>query len=141
MQFQHYTANWQTHDILRSISVSRSGQVQLFIGYLATLTGVDIVFFLQQIPTWVSLEIEDERRNFPKMSRAIPVVLGYIKLISGLNLNLCNLSMRCTCSLTKLTNRLDKWAQKQIDRLIELIKKQLYQRGTESIIYSNNYRQ
>ena len=38
-------------------------------------------------------------------------------------------------------NRLDKWAQKQIDRLIELIKKQLYQRGTESIIYGNNYRQ
>ena len=75
------------------------------------------------------------------MSQAIPVVLGYIILISGLNLNLHNLSMRCTCSSTKLTNRLDKWAQKQIDRLIELIKKQLYQRETESIIYSNNYRQ
>ena len=75
------------------------------------------------------------------MSQAIPVVLGYIILILGLNLNLRNLSMRCTCSSTKLTNRLDKWAQKQIDRLIELIKKQLYQRGTESIIYGNNYRQ
>ena len=90
------------------------------------INAVDVVLFLQQITTWVSLEIEDERRNFPKMSRAIPVVLGYIIIISGLNLNLRNFLMRCTCSSTKLTNRLDKWAQEQIDRLIELIKGQLY---------------
>ena len=40
---------------------------------------VDVVLFLQQITTWVSPEIEDERRNFPKMSQAIPVVLGYVR--------------------------------------------------------------
>ena len=72
------------------------------------VTAVDVVLFLQQITTWVSPEIEDKRRNFPKMSQAIPVVLGYIILISGLNLNLHNLSMRCMSSSTKLTNRLDK---------------------------------
>ena len=50
---------------------------------------------IEVFPLQVSPEIEDERRYFPKMSRAIPVVLEYIILILGLNLNLCNLSMRC----------------------------------------------